>query len=368
MKFLATSNELYDALRTAGRARPSSATMPILKNVLLTREGDQLRARCTNLEQHVAASCDVIDWEQAGGPDTAALPYERLTDTLSALPDGETVELRVGSDLGVRLETDQGTYEMLAQAPDNFPDLPEIEDVGADQRINGELEEAIEKTKFATASDALRPAMEGMLLQPVGEDSRAVATDGHRLSKLDIETELAGPDLIVPEAALGMIARIGANLLQVGDGHVAVRGENASVYTRTIDETFPNYQSVIPDNDDTMEVGRETLLGTVQRAGLYTSSVSNQIRLTVYADRVEVDAEDVERSSEAQETIPCEYDGDPPLEIGFNAEYMEEILSVAESERVRFELSTPNRAAVVRPVGEEELTMLLMPVMLNDYA
>jgi DNA polymerase-3 subunit beta len=157
-------------------------------------------------------------------------------------------------------------------------------------------------------------------------------------------------------------------MMQGGNGAVAVRGEEGDVFTKTIDETYPSYDAVIPDNEGTMTVAREKLLGAVTRAGIYTSGMSSTIRLSIFEDHLVVEGEDVERSSEASETVPCEYDSEDTLEIGFNAEYLEEILSVAESERVRFELGSPNDAAVVRPQGREDHMMLLMPVMLNDYA
>lgn len=366
MKFTADSDTLYDTLRTAGRARPSSATMPILETVLLRRDGADLTARCTNLEQHVRATCEA-DFDQAhNGPSEAALPYDRLTDTLQALPD-TPVQITVGDGYEVRMDTDQGTYEMRASDAESFPDLPES-DMDTELDVNGELAGAIDRTDFAVSPDSLRPAMMGLLLQPVGEDSVAVATDGHRMSKLDLDLDLAGPDLIIPDDALSMIARMDADLLQVGEDHVAVQGARGTVVSRLIDETYPSYDAVIPDNDDTMTVGREDLLGAVTRAGIYTSSMMSTIRLSIFRDHLVVEGEDAQRSSEASETVPCEYSGEETLEIGFNAEYLEEILSVATSERVRFELGSPNDAAVVRPQGREDHMMLLMPVMLNDYA
>ncbi|AUO78917.1 DNA polymerase processivity factor [Salinibacter phage M1EM-1] len=365
MKFTADSDTLYETLRTAGRARPSSATMPILETVLLTQDGSSARARCTNLEQHVRDSCEVSDWEAAPGPSSAALPYKRLTDTLKALPETE-VQVRVGPEYKLQLEAPQGSYEMMAQEPDNFPELPDLENAEWDQRLQGDLMEAIERAKFAAATDHLRPAMMGLYVGPQGRV--AVATDGHRLSKLDVDLSGAGEPLIIPDQALPMIERVDPSMMQGGNGAVAVRGDEGDVFTKTIDETYPSYDAVIPDNDDEMVVDREALLGAVTRAGIYTSSMMSTIRLSIFPDHLVVEGEDVERSSEASETVPCEYSGEETLEIGFNAEYLEEILSVATSERVRFELGSPNDAAVVRPQGREDHMMLLMPVMLNDYA
>lgn len=366
MKFTADASSLLDALTTAGRGMPRTSTMPILETVLATAGDGSLTLRGCNLAQHVEATCEVQHDPDHNGPRVAALPQGRITDTLKALPDDTDVQVLVDSDYTLRIETDQGSYEMLAQQPDNFPDLPDVDPDTAIE-VGDLIDEGIARTSFATADDALRPAMEGMLLEPNGERSYAVATDGHRLSRLRLDLDIAGPNLILPNDALSMMERIDGSLLQVGPDHVVLRSEGAAVYTRVIDETYPNYESVIPDNDDTMEVRREELLGAVKRAGIYTSSMTNQIRLTVSPDHLVVEGEDVERSSESEETVPCNYDGDEPLEIGFNSQYLQEVLSVTESEQVRFELSSPNRAAVARPVGNDDLTLLIMPVMLNEY-
>jgi DNA polymerase-3 subunit beta len=112
------------------------------------------------------------------------------------------------------------------------------------------------------------------------------------------------------------------------------------------------------------------MLNAVKRVGLYSSSMTNQIRLAITADAITISAEDIERSSEAEETVPCEYDHDD-MTIGFNSEYLTEVLSNVDTEEVAFALSTPNRAGIVTPreqSDDEEILMLIMPVMLNTYA
>jgi DNA polymerase-3 subunit beta len=147
--------------------------------------------------------------------------------------------------------------------------------------------------------------------------------------------------------------------------------ENARVLARLIDETYPNYEAVIPDeNDRNLVVSREDMLNAVKRVGLYSSSMTNQIRLDITSDTVTISAEDVERSSEAEETIHCDYDSED-MEIGFNSEYLTEVLSNVTCDEVVFELSSPNRAGIVLPqeqAEDEDILMLIMPVMLNTYA
>jgi DNA polymerase-3 subunit beta len=111
------------------------------------------------------------------------------------------------------------------------------------------------------------------------------------------------------------------------------------------------------------------MLNAVKRVGLYSSSMTNQIRLTIQGDHVLLDAEDVERSSEAEEVVPCDFDSED-MEIGFNSEYLTEVLGNVSCEEVVFWLGSPNRAAIVEPKGSDtmDITMLVMPVMLNSYA
>ena len=159
--------------------------------------------------------------------------------------------------------------------------------------------------------------------------------------------------------------------ITIDDGHVGFEFGNSRVLARLIDETYPNYEAVIPDeNDKRLTINREEMLNAVKRVGLYSSSMTNQIRLAIQSDEVTISAEDVERSSEAEEIVHCDFDSDD-MEIGFNSEYLTEVLSNVTSDEVVFQLSSPNRAGIVVPQEQEEdeeILMLIMPVMLNTYA
>jgi len=142
------------------------------------------------------------------------------------------------------------------------------------------------------------------------------------------------------------------------------------VITRLISETYPNYESVIPrENDKEMKVNRDQMLATVRRVSIFSSSTTRQIRLQMRPDELIIAAEDIDMSSEAKEAIGCEY-SDPEMEIGFNARYLSDVLGNIDDPEVLFEFSTPNRAGIVRPSvqdEDEDMLMLVMPVMLNTY-
>lgn len=376
MKFTVSSAEMLRALTTVGGAVPSKATMPILESVLFTQEDGGLRLSATDLEISIEQVLAVrFEANGTGANARVAIPAKRLVDTLRALPD-LPVTVSTDDEFNVTLKTDQGRYKMVGFDGADYPALPEL-DGGVTVETDGHhVRRALSKTGFAVSKDALRPAMQGIYFQLDADRGRAVATDGHRLVRLSLDG-LKSVDpvaFIVPEKALGLAAKVasdGPTTVQIASGHVAITFGTGRVIARLIDETYPNYEAVIPvENDRRLTVNRQSLLAAVRRVGLYTSSTTRQIRLGLTADRVDVSAEDIERASEAKETVLCDYTG-ADMVIGFNADYLTEVLSNLDSEDVAMEFSSPNRAGVVTPATQadgEDLLMLIMPVMLNTYA
>jgi len=376
MKFTAFSAELLKALTAVNGAVPSKSTIPILECILFERDGDSLQLSATDLEISIIQRLEV-PFESNGtlASNRIAVPAKRLLDTLRALPD---LPLHFSADdaFHVTLRTDQGHYKMVGHDGADYPALPVM---AGNVRIETEgklLSRAIQKTSFAVSKDALRPAMMGIFFEIGEKHARAVATDGHRLVKLTLTemTSAAPVEFIVPEKAMILAGRIASDTactITVDEGYVGFDFGSARVLARLIDEAYPNYEAVVPvENDRTLTVNRDAMLAAVKRVGLYSSSMTNQIRLSAQENSVEVSAEDIERSSEARENVLCEYEG-AEIVIGFNSVYLTEVLGNIDSEEVSFEFSSPNRAGVVTPQEQstgEELMMLIMPVMLNTYA
>jgi len=379
MKFSASSADLLDALNTVKGAVPSKSTLPILECILFEQsdDGSALLLSATDLEISIVRRVPVqFASNGTATPQRIAVPAKRLVDTLRALPD-LPISFRANDDFEIQLETDQGHYKMVGHDGDDFPELPEVDAAHTISAEGALVSDAINKTSFAVSKDALRPAMMGIYFQLDAESSRIVATDGHRLVKLDrpaLQTDGEEVSFIVPEKATKLVSRIldddALCTIGVSDGHVSFTIDDARVIARLIDETYPNYNAVIPDeNDRRLVVDREALLSAVKRVGLYSSSMTNQIRLALSSSEMTVSAEDIERSSEAEEVIRCEYDSES-MEIGFNSEYLTEVLGNVDSEEVLFRLSSPNRAGIVVPnnTDDPDILMLIMPVMLNTYA
>ena len=388
MKFTVSSADLLKALTTVAGAVPAKSTLPILESILFERDAaegggsDALRLAATDLEISIVQRLPVsFETNGAEGRDRIAVPARRLLDTLRALPD-LPVTFASDAEFNVELTTDQGRYKMVGHDGGDYPALPSLEEAQAIETKAALVKRAIEKTGFAVSKDAHRPAMMGVFFQVHPEHTRLVATDGHRLVKLTLHGVTADPALefVAPEKAIALAARAAQAggvaedapcTLRVGSGFVEFDFGGTRVMGRMIDEQYPNYEAVIPvENDRRLTVSRDAMLAAVRRVALYSSSMTHQIRLALKPDELTVSAEDIERASEARERVLCEYAAEP-MEIGFNSDYLAQVLQNVDADDVVFEFSSPNRAGVVTPAAQaegEEVLMLIMPVMLNTYA
>ncbi|MDZ7716330.1 MAG: DNA polymerase III subunit beta [Balneolaceae bacterium] len=371
MKFNISSSELVKALSAVSGAVPNKATLPILETILFETEDGRLKLTATDLEISIIEYMDA-DIEDGG---SVAIPARRLVETLRQLPD-IPVAFEVDDKFNIKFRTDKGTYKLVGEDSDEFPEVPNLDEGHTLNTTKEIMLKAIEKTLFAVSGDDLRPAMMGVFFEMGPEESKFVATDGHRLVKY-IKTDLTSEkelSFIVPEKALSLVQKAlhaeECNM-QVTDDHVQFKSGNTIVITRLINEQYPNYESVIPhENDKIMTINKDQMLSTVKRVAIFSSSTTRQIRLQLNSDKLTIRAEDIDMSSEAKETIACEYSEDE-MEIGFNAKYLADVLGNVDGDEVFFEFSTPNRAGIVKPSeegDEEQMLMLVMPVMLNTYA
>jgi DNA polymerase-3 subunit beta len=370
MKFTVSSNELQKALAKVSGVVPSKSTLPILENILFRLSKNTLQLAATDLEVSMAAALEV-----KGSDDGAiAVPAKRLMETIRALPD---TQLLFNADLSsnkIRMITDMGEYVLMGESSDEFPTIPQVK--GEEKiTLSGEmLRNLIHRTLFAVSSDELRPAMTGVLLQVKEGDLRAVATDGHRLVRIQytgLKQSKLKWDIIVPAKALNLVSRSAeneTNTVSVDGTHVQFTFGTTTLTSRVIEESYPNYESVIPlDNDKTLAVGRDVLLAAVRRVALYSSSTTHQIRCSLRKNELRVMAEDIDFGGEAKEKVPCDYSGDE-LEIGFNSSYLSDILAHLDGDDAEFKLGTSVRAAIITPAAQrpnEDVLMLVMPMRLN---
>ncbi len=371
MKFSVLSGELQKILIKTGSVIPSKSALPILENYLFSLKKNNLTVTATDMDISISSSL-TTKGEKDG---SIIIPAKRLMDTIRALP--LNVEIEISADIEsckILMKTDKGEYRLTGQTSDEYPQIPDLKDESKIYIETELLKKLITKAMFAASSDELRPAMTGVLFQIMKNEIRSVATDGHRLVKFihsDFESPNLEKEIILPTKTLNVISRYldeKLNSISVNDSHITFHFENTILNSKIIDVKYPNYESVIPtDNNLLLTVNKNELISSVRRASFYASSTTHQVRFFAEKNLLTISAEDIDFGSEAKETIPCEF-LDNTLEIGFNAVYIIDILTHIESEEVVFKLSSPNKAAIVIPKPKhekEELLMLVMPVRLN---
>ena len=378
MKFVVSSSALLKQLSAINGVITSNPVVPILENFLCDIQNGTLKVTASDLQTTVMTELDV-DTQDKG---SIAVPARILLDTLKNLPEQPVTFNIDESTYNIEIQSDNGRYRLSGENATDFPKVPMVEDGFEVEMPSDVLANAVSNTIFATSTDELRPAMTGVYVNLNGADSTFVATDGHRLIRYrrdDIGSEAKSP-IIIPRKALTLLrsvlpsenvsVSVKFNASNAFFKFAGTSGGSIQMVCRLIDERYPDYENVIPqDNNNRMTVNRAALLSSLKRIAIYANKTTHQVRLKVEDNKLQVSAEDIDFSNEANETITCEHEGED-LEIGFNARFLIEMLSNLDTEEVVFKFSQPNRAGLIEPSEKEEhedVLMLVMPVMLNNY-
>lgn len=360
------SDMLVKALNNVARVLPGRSTQPILQNVLFSLEGDKLSLTATNLDITIRETVPVFPLTETQGQFTA--PGKALLSVLNALPSTEVTLENDGQTTYLKAEI--GTYRFLSLPVEDFPRTPEMKPENDFSTHLRELLEAVEKVAFCAAKDDPRAFLNGVLWENREGEVRFVASDSHKLGLIKLAREETVP-------FTGIVPRMVFDILkQVGDREVQVRhqGEilgffydDSYVLTRLIDGPYAPYENVIPPRGgNLLKVQRDEFLAALRRIKIFTQPPSYILRWELLDQGVRVSASSAE-IGEGVETVPGEYNGEP-LEIGFNAVFLEDILKHMEAEEVEFHIHSPTSAVLILPgeqVEGEELLYLLMPVKLD---
>ena len=376
MNFIVSSSYLLKNLNSISGVITSNPVVPILENVLFEIEGGNLLITASDLQTSVMVELQVESKEDG----SVAIPAKILIETLKNLPEQPVTFSIDDQNYNIEINSDNGRYKLAGENSADFPKVPGVND-GYSSDINSEvLNSAISNTIFSTSTDELRPAMTGVFFKLSSTGCTFVSTDGHRLVKYirtDIKGDEVDHDMILPRKSLNLLKSIlptdkSSDIkLDFNASNAYFSFENIKMVCRLIDERYPDYDNVIPsDNSNTVKITKSELLGSLKRISIYANKTTNQVRFKISGSEILISAEDLDFSNEANERISCEHDGDD-IEIGFNSKFLIEMLSNIESEKVILKLSEPNRAGLLIPEDindNEDITMLVMPVMLNDNA
>lgn len=373
MKFTVSSSDFLKKTVIASSVIPSNPMMPILEDFLLELNGNELKLTVSDLETTIFSTLEVQGHEDG----KIAVRGKILSDTLKAIPDQPVQFTKEEDSNTLVIQTNNGEYKL---ACDDFEEFPEIPDTQISQTVEipiQTMKKGIENTIFATSNDEMRQAMMGVYISIEQDKLVFVATDAHKLVKytfFDVHSEVEG-SIIIPKKSLALVNLAlegkGTAQLNFSSSHVFIQSGNTEIACRLIDATFPNYNGVIPTNNhNILTIQRKALLNSLKRISIYANKSTNQIVLDLQNDKIEIQAQDLDYSNEAHETLPCQYSGDE-MQIAYNSKFLIEMLGVLDSDDVMFEMSTPNRASLLLPSStaeDEDLLMLVMPVMVKQNA
>jgi DNA polymerase-3 subunit beta len=367
MKFSITREALQTGLAAVASAVPTRTTLPVLSNILMRAGDGGVQLSGTDLD--ISVSLTVV--ADVSAPGAVTVPAKKLVEITRALEDAPVRITTEGTQ--VQLECGKSRFKLYGLAEDEFPTFPEVDFGNAWRMKAGELQELIQRTSFAVSNEESRPILNGVLWQVRPESTVMVATNGHRLAKITRMLDNGGApetDLIIPPKALHQVEKLydSAAELEIArsDNHLGFRSADRLVFTRLIEGPYPNYEQVIPkDNDKEAVAGRSALEGAIRRMAVVASDQTHRVRLTFEdgALRFRVQTPDL---GEAEDELPLDYHGET-LEIGFNATYLLEILRFMPDEDVRMTFRAPERAATFSPAsGDPEYLCLVMPLRLLD--
>ncbi len=371
MKFSTSSSDLLKQLQVVAGAIGSNPVLPILEDFLFTIDGNNLTIAATDLETSITTGLEI----QADSNGTVAIPGKILLETLKALPD-QPITITVDDEtFAIEITSAYGKYKLAGENGADFPKIPQPDSVDFVNIPTSVLSNAIVNTLFATSSDELRPAMTGVFFQVDFNKLTFVATDAHKLVKYVYKkaNSEVSTQFIVPKKALQLLKGVlpsGDDIkLSFNKANAFFNFGGVNLVCRLIDARYPDYNAVIPtDNPNVVSVTRSDFQSSLKRIAIYANKTTNQVILNINPGSLTVSAQDLDFSNEATEQLTCAYDGDS-LNIGFNAKFLVEMLTVLDTDEVKLELSTPTRAGIIIPADDNEevdILMLIMPVMLSN--
>ena len=370
MKFTITREKLHEGLQAVAASVPSKTTLPVLANILVEASKDGLKLSGTDLDISVSTTIPAsVDQEGA-----TTLPARKLVEIVKELPNA-AIRMTSSGEQRASIECGKSKFKLLGLSRDEFPAFPSVKFEGGWKVAAKDLQKLIGHVAFAASTEESRPILNGVLWELRSDRMRMVATNGHRLARMDVPTTGQGggqADLIIPPKALEQIRRLfgGDEEIEIAksDNHLGFRSTTTQVYTRLIEGPYPNYEQVIPrENDKSLTADKAALAAALRRMSIVASDQTHRIRMAFGngACKFSVQTPDL---GEAQEEIAVAYEGDG-LEIGFNAAYLLEILKYMPTDEVRMTFKAPERAATCEPVGWDDpasYLTLVMPLRLVD--
>jgi len=376
MNFVVSSTSLLSHLQAISKVISSKNTMPILDSIVFDVKNDKIIATASDLE--TTLSTEIVP-DSVSEEGKIAIPAKILLDIVKEFPE-QPLSFNINlNTFGVKILSDKGEFSLVGQDADEFPDT-NVEEEEASVKFNTTcslLLDGINKTLFATANDELRPVMNCILVEVGNENLNFVASDAHKLvryKRFDGRAEIEDNSFILPKKPSTLLKNIlGKKDTPVNISFTSKRAVFCfgaySLSCKLVEGKFPNYNSVIPQNNpNKIIIDRNDLQNTLRRVSVVSNPASNLVKFEISQDQLVVSAQDVDFSTAGHETLACQYEG-TDLAIGFKSAFLLEILNNIDASNIIIELSDPTRPGLFLPYdsenADEDVLMLLMPMMIN---
>ena len=374
MRFNVSSTVLCNRLQTLSRVLSSKNSLQILDCILFELQDGKLQLTASDSETTLVTTLEVNDADSNG---RFAIKANTIINGLKEISE-QPVTIDINDETHeVFINYLNGKSNFIGQNGNDYPATQPIsEGTQLLQLPSSVLLDGISRALFATAEDELRPVMNGIYFDVTAENITFVASDGHKLVR-DRSTAAHGEEpaaFILPKKPAKALKDIlakesGDAVIRFDDRNAQFTLESYTLSCRLIEGRYPNYNSVIPtDNPFRIHIDRAALIGALRRVLVFASSSTSLVKLEISSNTLTVSAQDIDFSTSAEEHIMCDYSGNP-MSIGFKGTFLIDILNSITSQEVELELADPSRAGVIVPVEQEEnedLLMLLMPMMLNE--
>ncbi|WP_300424630.1 DNA polymerase III subunit beta [Thalassolituus sp.] len=366
MKFVISREALLRPLQLVAGVVEKRQTLPVLSNVLLETEGQQLSLTGTDLEVELVGR---VTLDEVGQEGAITVPAKKLMDICRSLPDGAQIEIEQ-EEARVNVRSGRSRFTLSTLPATEFPNVDAIANEQTFALAQQDLRRIIDRTSFAMAQQDVRYYLNGMLIEVNPEGLRAVATDGHRLATCHVA--VSGPkeaqQIILPRKGVLEMAKLltdpeASVSLSLSANHLRAHTEAFTFTSKLVDGKFPDYGRVIPKNGSNVMLGDRTELRQVfNRTAILSNEKYRGVRMVLSTDNLQVFANNPEQE-EAEESVGVQYQGDS-LEMGFNVSYLQDVLGVIDSDTVKFTMSDANSSALVEEPEGGDAMYVVMPMRL----
>jgi len=369
MKLTIQKEPLYQALQWIQPVVEKKNTVQILANILCQVENNNLFISATDLEIGMKVSIPVQNSEDG----KLTLPSKQFFEIVRELPD-EEIQIEKKNNDWVEIKTKKSRFNIVSLSAEDYPALPLFEDKEFHPIKANSLSNMIDKTAFATSTDATRYHLNGVYFEKIENNlMRMTATDGHRLSFVDQEIFLNQNEIkkgiIIPKKGLSEIRKLidinngEENKIEFSNekGYLFLKKENIYFFVRLIEGEYPDYKPVIPKNTDkTLIVDREEFISALRRVSLLAHEKSKGIKLSVENNLLVITSSNPDMG-EAREELDIDFNGET-IEIGFNARYLLDCLPVIDSEKIELKFKDRLSPGILQGVSQQNHTYVVMPM------